>query len=205
MLRDFILKIPKNNIELYTEYILHNIYELKDFKYKGEDENYYIIIFNTDDQIPLMNSLPLTIKKDINKIYYSNKKILETIKLKILQAIKLFSYDINNGIIPIQYGKIILNRDELNLIIKQLALIDFINKYYQISKDCYLIFVNIKLAIIIKLRNSVLEILIYDESVGCPFDIDDGYTGLLSCMNDNFNLWINNNNITKSIHPPNYV
>lgn len=198
----FYFQVSIDQCNNFIEYIIKGIYGVQDYEITEKDDETKIIQINTDPHIPLINSLPSTIHKEEKVIYDSRDltNIINDIKEAISDYFQSISYFHEN------VHSILVRSDELKSIVYQLASDQIISRFAALDNDKFIIVVDPHpLALILKVVDNVLIINIYKDIIKWVFDVDDGYSGILECMNPIWKKWKDNGNITMSIQPPNYV
>ena len=203
--------VPDNQLDAFLEHIVEGIYGVKriDCIITTIRIGSNRIELKTDPQIPLFNSLPITIVDDSSMTNYSIHELVNVVGEKIKNAVMDFSHPIGTYY-PVT-SKITLSGDELTLIIKQLARDGVITKFFgldDINNSRFIVYVkSYKIATIVKIVDKTLVITIYNL-LRSMFDVDDGYSNTLDTLgklNNNWRKWKIARNLSIPIHPPNYV
>lgn len=201
---NYYFNIPLEKWDAYLKYIIEGIYGVKEgYKITREHNGVRRIELEVNSQIPLINSLPKTIIKDEQLKYYSGDN-LESVGLAINTAIK--DYIRPGGTFHLEPKKIRVHDFELGPIIFQLARDLQITKFASLINNQFIVYIegNPVVALITTI-DGWLNITIYADTINSTFDVDDGYYGLLICMNPNWLQWKEVKDITAPIQPPNYV
>lgn len=201
----YYFNIPINQWELYLKHIIVGIYGIKNSNYTVVHEHNGVkrVEIKTNPQIPLINSLPMTLHKNQQAIYYTGENLVNIVS-SIKDAISDFFTP--GGIYHNDSKLIQLNSEELEPIIKQLASDYVINRYAQLDDNKFIIHIEpYPVTILLKVLCGSLIINIFSETIISPFDVDDGYTGVLTCLNPMWKKWRTTGDITAPIQPPNYV
>lgn len=189
----------------YLQYILKDIYGVT------EDDCYIVdkgietcrIKFQVNPIIPFINSLPRTINNGSSQPYYNIYKV-NAVKEKIFFAICDISHPI--GIYRSNPREIIIIPEDLKSIIQHLAKIKFITKFAQLEENKFVLYVKpYTLVIIVQIINYKLIVNVYNDVKSPFFDINHGYLDIFRNLNNNWNKWREDNDITQPIHEPNYV
>jgi len=204
---NYFFNVPVSQWDVYIKYIIEGIYGVKDDKYTVTHEFNGIrrIKLNTNPQIPLINSLPITIKlTNFPIIHYENSELIDKIGITIRNAIE--DYCTQGG----HYYKdaTIIHIKEKNLkgIIFQLAREGKITRFGTLANNQFIVSIYpYPVTVLVKCSNGILFTNIYADVIRSTFDIDDGYTGILKYMNSNWISWKENDDLTAPIQPPNYV
>lgn len=189
------------------KYIIEGIYNVHDGEYKVTREYGGIrrIEFSTNCQIPLINSLSETIRSsDGSFIYFADKDKINLILIAINNAI--IDYFHPGGRYYSEATRIKLDKGELSSVMYQLACQDEITKFAKLSDEQFLLYIKpCPITVLVKVVNGEFLINIYTGAVKQTFDIDDGYSGLLSSLNEGWNKWKEVGDITAPILEPNYI
>ena len=162
------------------------------------------IEIETNPHLPLINSLPSTKRTSPDGTIYCSGPIVDEVGSAIKSAIT--DYVTPGGKFHLAPHQIPLDAAQLGPIIRELALTERITKYAAISHDQFIIYVQPHpLTVLIKVVNGFLVVHIYAETVHTMFDVDDGYNGILKCLNPGWNSWKEAGDLTAPIQSPNYV
>jgi len=203
---NYFLNVPIPQWELYMEYITRRIYGISNGQYTiiRIIGSFTRIEFSTNMQIPLINSLPRTLFLDNQIVYFEDKDKLQRISNSMRTTVA--DYLTPGGIYHSEASPILLSNEDLPLVIKELARNKEITSFAKLTEGKYLIYMELyPITIILRVINEVLRITIYDNVINETFDVDDGYSGILKCMNSSWSQWKKTGDITAPIHPPNYV
>lgn len=202
----YYFNIPVSQWDLYIKHIIEGIYGIKNQEYTLVREHNGIkrIELEADPQIPLINSLPVTIHTSNPPIvYYSGDKLTEVASFIINTINDFFT---PGGKFHSNTNLIILDKSELGPIIHQLALNKIITKFAPLSNNQFIVYIfPHPITVLVKITTGTLVANIYSESLTSTFDVDDGYTRILTCMNPSWLLWKEKDDITAPIQSPNYV
>ena len=199
----YYLDIPIDQWEAYLKYIIEGIYNIKDYTVTENRSGIRHVEFETDPQIPLINSLPQTIIRSEVIVHHSNEKLVATIGEKIQAALADYVHPIGTYY-PI-VNKVLLAPEELEPIIRQLAREHKINKFVSLSHGRFVIHTfPYNMTVIVKVVDNTLTVTIQARN-NSTFDVDDGYTDILTDLNPTWIKWKEADDITAPIHPPNYV
>jgi hypothetical protein len=204
-LQNYYFKIPIGQWDLYLKHIIGDIYGIEDgnYKIKHEYNGFRRIELRANPQIPLINSLPKTIHTNKCSIYYEGEILTDIIK-SIEETIS--DYFMPGGKYHPNVKIININSEELEMIVHQLALKHVITKYAKLEYNKFIIYIEpYPITFILKVIDNTLVINIFTDNMISPFDIDDGYSGILESMNSIWEEWKNKSDITASIQPPNYI
>ena len=204
MFQSYSFNIPIIQWESYLEHIIDGIYGIKQGGYNITREHNGVrrIDLKTNPHIPLINSLPRTIRNSAT-VYYSGNK-LSIVGMFIKDAISDFLRP--GGTYHINVDQIVVDTNELKPIIQQLACDNIITRYASLDNNMFIIYVEpYPLGVLVKIVDGALIANIYAETISAPFDVDDGYNGILSYMNPIWIKWKEAGDITAPIQPPNYL
>lgn len=207
--------VPDNQLDEFLEHIVEGIYGVKrtDCIITTIRVGSNRLELKADPQIPLFNSLPITIIDDSTTIIDDSttvnnpsSELVTIVGEKIKNAVMDFSHPIGTYY-PVT-NRITLTGDELALVIKQLARDGIITKFAsldEINNSRFIVYIkSCKIATIVKIVDKTLVITIYNR-LRSMFDIDDGYGDILDKLNDNWRKWKIARNLSVPIHPPNHV
>lgn len=204
-LSQYYFEVSIDQWDLYMKHIIEGIYGVKEANCRiiqGRDE-ILIVEIETNPNIPLINSLPATIIRESAIVYHSNKTLVAIVDEKIRRTFTDFLHPV--GTYYTTTNKVTLAPFELKPIIMQLARDRKINKFIELTQERFLIYIAPFIAgAIIKVIDNILTITIYAR-IDSTFDVDDGYTGILTELNPIWIKWKEAGNITAPIHSPNYV
>lgn len=200
----YYLDIPVDKWDLYCEHIVKGIYNVKDGEYKvtGQHNGVKRIEFKVNNQFPLINSLPRTVVHDISSVHDVDRNIIETVSSTITTALTDYlypggNYHISAARVPVPFGR-------LKSILYRLARESKITKFCLIRDEIYIIYVEPHpVSFLLRVVNGTLNVNIYTPRN--TFDIDDGYSGILTPLNTNWTKWKEVGDITAPIQPPNFV
>lgn len=202
----YYLDVPVDQWDLYLEYIVTRIYGITDGQFTVERElnGKRRILFQTNPQLPLINSLPRTMSDPTIPPHFDDRAHLEVIEKIIRLAIDDFFHPggtyYRNPIFIHVYPA------QLDPIVRQLAKERRIYKFVPLPGNRFMI--NIQpypVVLILKVVDNYLSISFYTDLRNSFFDVDDGYEGQLVCLNPNWQQWKEIGDITAPIHPPNHV
>lgn len=201
----YYLNIPVDQWDFYLKHIVWGIYGIKETQYKVVHESNGIrkIEFATNNQVPLINSLPRTIIRENDMIYFKDKRKLDAIRVAIMDAVK--DELITNGSYYIDAITIKLTSCEIPLIIYQLARDKVISKFADLGNNKFIVTIaGYQIAMIIQSVNNKLYVTAYSNARH-TFDVDDGYSFILSSLNVGWNKWKEIGDISAPIQPHNIV
>lgn len=205
--RSYYFNIPLDQWEEYLQHIVYGMYGVKEggFKVKGDYNGVRRIDIETDPQFPLIVSLPETVKRsDRLNIYCTNEELINEVDKCIRRTLN--DYFAPGGTFYENPQQIKISKGELPLVVKQLAANGSITKFAELDHNRYIIFIDpMKVTIILKEIDGVLIVNIFADCVGSPFDIDDGYSEPLACLNSGWTRWKEQGKLSAPIQPPNYV
>jgi len=204
-MNNYYLDIPVNQWDLYFKHIVNGIYGIKEGNYKVTRESNGIrkIEFNISNQIPLVNSLPATIISNKDIKYFENKQLLDAVEIAIIDAAK--DSIVPGGVYYVDAIRIKVKPNEISPIVRQLARNLVITKFAYLGNDKYIITVKkYQSPLIIQSVNDNLYVTTYSNA-RTTFDVDDGYSYILSPLNSSWNEWRKIADISAPIHPPNII
>lgn len=205
-IHNYYFKIPISQWDTYLLHIIDGIYGVGEGGYKVVHEHNGIrrIELSTNAHIPLTRSLPQTIRQS-STTYYDDIETLTRVGTIIRNAI--LDYFQPGGTYYPNSRKICIEQGDLKFIIYQLAVMNWIDKFAPLSDDQFIVYIHPHLVTaLVKVVNTQLIVNIYAETVARgPFDVDDGYTGILDALNPIWQQWKDNGDITMPISPPNYL
>lgn len=206
-LNNYYFNIPVSQWDTYTQYILEGIYGVKesDYKIKYEHDGIRRVEIITSSQIPLINSLPITIKRPDQKLpHYPEGTLVDRVGAAIRNAVVDYMHTESHYYSDAS----IIHTSENNLIdlIYQLAREDKITRFAMLTNNRFIVYIRpYPVTLLVKCMNDQLMINIYADVIVSTFDVDDGYSGPLECMNSNWIKWKEIGDLTAPIQPPNYV
>jgi hypothetical protein len=203
---NYFFKIPISQWDTYLRCIVDGIYGIEEGGYKVVHEHNGIrrIELSTNYHIPLIRSLPKTIRQT-SRSYYDDIEVLTYTGMAIRNAI--IDYFQPGGVYYSNPSNISIEAGDLKFIIYELAVMNWIDKFATLSDDRFIVYIHPHLVTaLVKVVNARLIVNIYAETIGhCPFDVDDGYSRVLECLNPGWQQWKDNGDITAPICPPNYL
>lgn len=202
----YYFNIPLTQWDLYIKHIIEGIYGVKEGGYRitREHNGNRRIELSANPQIPLINSLPITVRKSPGTFSYYMGDMLENVEVAISKAIT--DYILPGGTFHVNPTIIQLHEFELGPIIHQLALDKRITKFALLTNNKYIVYIEPNPVVaLVKIIDGRLYVNIYAETIQSTFDVDDGYFGPLSCMNPSWRKWKEVGDITAPIQPPNYI
>ncbi|CAH6418987.1 Hypothetical protein HVR_LOCUS173 [uncultured virus] len=201
----YYLNIPLTEWDQYYKHIIVGIYNIHEGEYSvvGQHNGIRKIEFYTNSQYPLINSMPTTTISADRIVYYSDQGILDRVTLILRNTIK--DYIQPGGSYYIDSSRIKVNESDLPKIIKQLTRNGVISKFVELPGIRFLVYVEPHpVTLLIKVNMRQLVINIYDLARS-TFDVDDGYWGILSPLNDQWKKWKEIGDITVPIQSSNIV
>jgi hypothetical protein len=145
-INDYYFYVSIKQWDLYLKHIVKGIYGVEE----GNDRIIYErngmrrVEIKVNSQIPLINSLPFTIRKsNENFKYYAGEKV-DIVEIFIKEAI--LDYIRPGGTFHSQVKLIAINLKELKDIIYQLALDNKISKFVSILEDKFIVYIYISLS-----------------------------------------------------------
>lgn len=201
----YYFEVPIRQHELYMKHIIEGIYGIKESACRITQTRNGVrtIHIGADPNVPLINSLPMTIVQDSPLVHHENTELVTAVGEKINTTFMDFRHHI--GTYYTKIDKIMLSPTELKSVIMQLARERKINKFIELKGDRFLVHIEGFLATaIVKVVDNILVITIYAR-IDSMFDVDDGYTGILTELNSVWSKWKEAGDITTPIHPPNIV
>ena len=202
----YYFNVPLTQWDLYCKHIIEGIYGVKEGGYRitRDHNNMRRIELTVNPQIPLINSMPVTIKKTPETAVYYIGNILEDVAISIQNAVR--NYIEPGSTFHINPKKIPIHDLELRPLIYQLALDERITKFSLLTNNQFIVYIEpYPVVVLIKILNNYLCVNIYSETIQSTFDVDDGYFGHLSCLNPFWIQWKEAADLTAPIQPPNYI
>lgn len=198
--------IPIDQWDNYIKYIITRIYGSQENQcvIEGDHGNDRYIHLDVNPQVPLINSLPFTICETSDVIHCTNATKVAATKAMIDNGIR---DEFHLGSRYYHSPKSIsMDTTELKAIVWQLARQRDITKFIELTHGQFLIAIQpYIMTLLLRVANNQLEVNIYQSCTISPFDVDDGYDGILSCLNPAWHYWLQKGDITAEIHQSNHV
>lgn len=206
------VRVPKVNLETYIEYILKGLYNLKDDDfwwlekkeisgYKNvtlvrETDEFYDLEFRLCTFTALHNALPKTIRHS-DKVFFEDETIITAAVDRISNMIRSALDDVA------RYSREIVNisPNQMLCLIRHLANTNIIQRYTPLDIEGYYLCSARGVPFFL---GSVSAQLICQMTLA-SFDADNGFvqSDYITHLNDSFQIWKENGDLSAPILPPN--